>query len=65
MCGDESVYPRSYAKTGHELALLAAEAEHGDWMEHLRLNHPQEYAREHAREQEMNAILADIFGRKP
>lgn len=62
LCGDESVYPRSYTRTGNELALLAAELEHGDWMTHLRAAHPPEYAREHAKELEINAAFAGIFG---
>jgi hypothetical protein len=64
LCGDESVTPRSYAPTGHELALLVAEIERAGWMEHLRLNHPADWAREHAMETEMNAHLARIFGRR-
>ncbi len=64
LCGDEAVTPRSYAPRGNELALLAAEMEHRDWMEHLRTAHPQEWAREHAKETEMNEMLARVFGRR-
>ena len=63
LCGDQSA-ARVIAPTGHELALLVAEAAGMDYIEHLRTVHPQEYAREHAHEQEMNAALAEIFGRR-
>jgi hypothetical protein len=64
LCGDGSVTPRSCAPSGHELALLVAEMERGEWMEHLRMHHPADWAREHARETEMNAHLGRIFGGK-
>ena len=45
------------------LLLMVAEASRRDWMEHLRTAHPAEYVREHAKEQEMNAALAAVFGK--
>jgi len=62
LCGDESVR-RDVATICDPLLLMVCEASRDDFMEHLRTAHPQEYAREQAKEQEMNAALADIFGR--
>lgn len=59
-CGDESV-TRPAAPSGHELAVLVAEMIYPDWVEHLRLRHPQEYARM----QDMEARLAAIFRAPP
>lgn len=61
LCGDESV-SRDVATMCDPLLLMVCESSREDYMEHLRTVHPQEYAREHARELEMNAALADIFG---
>ena len=62
LCGDESVC-RDVATMCDPLLLMVCEVSRDDYMEHLRTAHPQEYAREQAKEQEMNAALADIFGR--
>lgn len=63
LCGDQDA-ARYIAPSGDPVALMCAEASQEDFMEHLRLAHPQEYAREHAKEQEMNAALAGIFGNR-
>ena len=62
LCGDESVC-RDVATMCDPLLLMVCEVSRDDYMEHLRAAHPQEHAREHAKEQEMNAARADIFGR--
>jgi len=61
LCGDESVR-RDVATMCDPLLLMVCESSREDFMEHLRTVHPQEFEREHAKEQEMNAALASIFG---
>ena len=63
LCGDQSVR-RDVATMCDPLLLMVCEASRDDFMGHLRTAHPQEFEREHAKEQEMNAALADIFGGK-
>ena len=63
ICGDETVHA-DRATTADPLLLMVAEASRGDYMEHLRTVHPQEHAREHAKEQRMNDALAWMFGGK-
>lgn len=63
LCGDETVH-RDVATTSDPLLLMAVEGERLDWMEHLRSAHPEEHAREHAKETEMNEALARVFGRR-
>ena len=62
LCGDESVHVE-HAAMNDPLLLMVAAAIRGGYMEHLRRAHPAEYAREHAREQEMNAAFAGVFGK--
>jgi len=63
LCGDESVR-RDVATMCDPLLLMVCESSRDDYMEHLRTVHPEEYARESAKEREMNAALNDIFGGK-
>lgn len=62
LCGDETVH-QDVATTSDPLLLMVAEASRSDYMEHLRAAHPQEYAREHAKETKMNEALAAVFGK--
>ena len=63
LCGDQSVR-RDVATICDPLLLMVVEGERMDWMEHLRTAHPQEHAREQAKEREMNDAMAEIFGGK-
>jgi hypothetical protein len=61
-CVDESVSVGRVAMDD-PFMLMVAEAAQEEYMEHLRVQHPAEWAREKKQRDELDAALRNIFGK--